>query len=331
MNYIISEKQTKLFHKNQDPNKPLSRFEINLLKAIHEEKKDYKTKKELLNRIDDLLMVMNVPTMMSPYYFELYKSNFREKGDFENITRADFVDPRYSKGRRTLNTEAWKYAHALLPFVGSNMSGFWARDIKGNQIYVIKSYNWYPIYVYKDGFWYEVTKRYSSSTGRQMSNVDPVSNDDLDAKVFLLTPDEMKLLLRGGNHDEIMNKKRELLMNMKSELEKKKMGRLTTWGGGEWYDGGISIKFKIKNLERLDDKIVMEVDIVDVISKRHPEKNYLRGEMPSVDKTFIEKRVAQQIRNNLKEYVGKKIGWREQDQDTEGVIIDFKFNHLKQS
>lgn len=332
MKFLFTEQEEKFFFRSKNPEKPLSRLEITLLKAIQDEKKEYKTKAELLIRISDLLMALNISTSLSKYFYELYTLNYRKKGDYENITKSDYVDPRFSKGKTTPNTAAYQYAHALLPFKGSNMSGSWARDLKGEQIYIIKSYDWYPIYVYRNGVWYEVSKRYSPSTGRHMYNVDPFitrKDEKLNANVYFLSPDEMKDVLRGKSHDEIMEKKKQDLLKSKEQFINKRASRLKTYGGDEWHGGSVSVKFKVNDIIKENNRIIIFVDIIDVISKRNPEKNYLRGEMPGIDKKFVEKRVSQNIKEKFKEYVGKKIGWY--DEDYSGANFDMKFNHLKTS
>ena len=99
---------------------------------------------------------------------------------------------------------------AQLPFKGSNLEGYWSEDNKGVRYYVVKSYGWYPIYIYKNNMWYEISDRYSSSTGRQVSNSNPIEwNEDLYEKVFLVTANEMKMLERNATHQDIVNNKRK--------------------------------------------------------------------------------------------------------------------------
>jgi hypothetical protein len=55
-----------------------------------------------------------------------------------------------------------------IPFKGSNTHGEYM-----NGSYVVFSYNWYPIFVFKDGQWFENEDTYSVSTAKQMSQLRP--------------------------------------------------------------------------------------------------------------------------------------------------------------
>lgn len=326
MLYIISEQQFKIY-KSQDPNKPLSRFEIKILKTIHEEKKDYTTRDKLIKRIEYLLPFLNINPKLAQYFYELYRANYRKKGDFENITKEDYVDPQQGRGKTTSNTNAWKYSIAQLPFRGQNITGFWGRTNKGEPVYIINSYDWYPIYIFKDGKWYQTSDRYSSSTGRQMSNVNPHDDDNLETQVYLLTKDEMKQLLSGLSHDELMKNKINSLLSQKDFFLKKRVQRVTTWGGENWNGGTIHIKYKIKDIVPDGDFVKMKVDITDVVSKRKPELNYLKGEMPGVTKEYVETRATGDLKSKLKEFIGATN--RHYYKIPENTNVKFEFNHTK--
>lgn len=64
-----------------------------------------------------------------------------------------------SKIPRSSNRSAGELTTSLEPFEGSNLSA----SYKGN-VYIVWSFNWYPIYVHKDGQWYENTEGRSIST-----------------------------------------------------------------------------------------------------------------------------------------------------------------------
>jgi len=66
------------------------------------------------------------------------------------------------------NREARSYVQNRTPFRANNLSGENYGDI-----YVVKSYGYYPIFVYKDGVWYENSNKYSSSTAKQMGQSRP--------------------------------------------------------------------------------------------------------------------------------------------------------------
>jgi hypothetical protein len=89
---------------------------------------------------------------------ELYRSN---------ITKKKF-NTANSKGRELVTNR--------IPFKGSNTQGIY---VNSGKTYVVYSYNWYPIFVYKNGQWFENSNRYSVSTAKQMSQLRPITNVDI--------------------------------------------------------------------------------------------------------------------------------------------------------
>lgn len=91
---------------------------------------------------------------------------------------------KYSNGGgvRTSNKESRELVRDREEFKANNLSGE-----KVGDVYVVKSYGYYPIFVYKDGKWYENQDKYSKSTAKQMGqarptgDVEKVSTDELKA------------------------------------------------------------------------------------------------------------------------------------------------------
>ena len=210
MKYVISEIQfKKLLEQSKEPSMTLIE---KLFKLLNEEKKKHKTRAALIEVIKNFSKYVDIPEEYSLYLLELYLLNYNKDGDYSNLSKGNFIDPRTMKGKTTPNTRANLYTIAQMPFKGSNLEGYWAKDWNGKPYYKVASYRWYPIYIYKDNKWYEVTKRYSSSTSKQMSNANPVEwSDYLISTVYTLTQDEMKMLEQGKSHDEIMKSKLEKL------------------------------------------------------------------------------------------------------------------------
>jgi hypothetical protein len=257
--------------------------------------------------------------------------NYRKDGDYSNLTKDNFVDPRKMKGKVAPNTKASQYTIAQLPFKGSNLEGYWSEDRDGKPYYKVVSYGWYPIYIYKDDKWYESIKSYSSSTSKQMSNANPVSwNDFLDNVVYALTQDEMKMLEQGKSHEEIMQAKLKKLKSAETELSKRKKTS-KTWS----YDQQIpkvNIKFKVKSIDIEDDKAIVTVDIYDVLKREDGKEvpttqNYLKGEIPNITPKFIEDNIKSKLRDELKDYIGTRS--RYTGENSTKTQVEFKFNHLK--
>lgn len=304
---------------------------VKLFKYIKGYKKKGRTKKDVLEFIEKTLTLMGIPKEFALFVLEAYVLNYRKSGDYSDLTRENFIDPRYAKGKTTSNTKADNYTIAQMPFRGSNLEGSWKQDPNGVNYYEVTSYGWYPIYIYKDGNWYQNSKGYSSSTGRQMRNANPLSyNTTVQSEVYLLTPEELEHLKRGANHEQVMKKKLENLKKTESEIISK---RLTTARSYYWGDtGAYNIKFKIKSIDYKDNKAIITIDVYDVLKRSggkgiETPENYLKGELPDIDKDKVEKVITQSLREKLRDFRGVR-GYYNGPLDEKSPLV-LKFNHLK--
>jgi len=94
--------------------------------------------------------------------FQVFKDNWRNPDD--ELVRTDISKRKL----RTSNTRGRQLVLNKIPFKGSNTHGEYV-----NGSYVVFSYNWYPIFVFKDGQWFENEDRYSRSTSKQMGQLRP--------------------------------------------------------------------------------------------------------------------------------------------------------------
>jgi hypothetical protein len=300
---------------------------IKLFQFLNEQKSNYKTKVELEKAIKDYLPYFGIDEYYATYILEVYLLNYRQDGDYSSLTKDNFIDPRTMKGKRTPNYNAKVYTKAQLPFEGSNLRGYWRTTIDG-KIYVVESYGWYPVYIFKDGKWYENSDRYSSSTGKQMNASQPYRwNDTLKTEVYLLTLREMEMIERGASHEQVMKQKREAFKELAPSLVSQKL--TTTKSPSYGQVPNTSIKFKISSVEEMDDKNVVNVDIQDVLKtingKQVPTpENYLKGEIPNVTPEKVEKEIEKKLRGNLRDYLGPKFSDKPEEEN-----IVFRFNHLK--
>ena len=166
-----------------------------------------------------------------------------------------------------------------------------------------------------------------------MSNANPVEWDEkFDDKVYLLTPHEMKMLIRGYSHDEIMKHKLTDIKAKEPELISKKTNIIRPYNFGENQRTPISIKYKIKSIDTEGDKPVINVDVVDVLKRKHntslntPE-NYLKGELPGIDKEYVEDKLSQNLKGKFRDFVGPRIRYHGPLKDIHK--IKFNFNHLR--
>jgi hypothetical protein len=306
---------------------------VKLFKMLNEEKKKNKTRASLIQVIENYAPYMNIPSEYALYLLELYVLNYRKDGDYSELTKGNFIDPRKQQGKTTSNPKAKLYTIAQLPFKGSNLIGRWSKDYKGTPFYEVVSYNWYPVYIFKDDKWYEVTKRYSSSTSRQMENANPVKwNNELEEAVYLLTEKEMDMLKRGMSHEQIMKHKVEALKKFEPELTKRKKTAKSYRWYGDAETANANIKFKIKSIEDEGDKAIVEVDILDVIlrgdrGEEPTPQNYLKGEIQGMNKEIAEEKVKVKIMGLLRDYMATRFRYNGEDPPIQNIF--FKFNHLK--
>jgi hypothetical protein len=322
---------------SEQSNEPSLRVITKLFILLDEEKKKNRTRASLLEAIKNFAPYMGIPKGFEQYILELYVLNFRKDGDYSNLTKENFVDPRKQSGKVVSNPKANLYTIAQLPFRGSNLEGYWTEDPKGVPYYKVVSYGWYPIYIFKDDKWYEVTKSYSSSTGRQMSNSNPVPwHDDTFDSVYTLTPEEMKLLERGYSHEEVMNTKPKKLKTIEPNLTKRKK-TAKTYGyptqNPDEFVPNTNIKFKVRNIDVEDNKAIVNIDVYDVFKREnntdvYTPENYLKGEIPNLNPTKVEEAIKIKMRGELKDYIGKRFRWT--PEDPRGSNIEYKFSHLKQ-
>jgi hypothetical protein len=308
-----------------EPNKVI----VKLFKILNTQKSNYNNKRDLQTAIKDYLPYFGIDPDFAPYILELYLLNYREDGDYSSLTKDNFIDPRKMKGKRTPNYNAKVYTKAQLPFEGSNLRGYWRTTMDG-KIYIVESYGWYPVYIFKDGKWYETSDRYSSSTGKQMNASQPYRwNDTLDTQVYLLSRQEMEMIERGATHEKVMELKRKAFRDMAPSLISQKVSTAKSPSYNP-VAPNTSIKFKISSVEEIDDKNVVTVDIYDVLKTRAgvqiatPE-NYLKGEIPNLTPEKVEKQIETKLRNNFQDYLGPKFSGKPEEEN-----IVFRFNHLKE-
>ena len=316
--------------------KNLEPYIVKLFKFLNEEKKTNKTRALLLSAIQNIMPYLGIPDGYEVYLLELYLLNYRKDGDYSGLTKENFVDPRNMKGKWVTNPKSNLYTIAQLPFRGSNLEGYWNEDDKGVPYYVVKSYGWYPIYIFKDDKWYEVAERYSSSTGRQMSNANPVEwNEDLYEKVLLTTSEEMRMLERGASYQDIINNKRKSIKSREEEFQKRRLSTATQYNS--WWaqnDTPIpyKVKFKINSIDDSGEKVIVNVDIYDVLkmedSKQLPTpENYLKGELPGITKEKVEKTLRRKLNADMRPFIGPRYNYN--DPLPQSSVIEYRFNHLK--
>jgi hypothetical protein len=138
------------------------------------------------------------------------------------------------------------------------LEGYWDVNRNGDWYYVVTSYNWYPIFLFINNKWYRVSNSYSSSTGKQMSQANPVRWDSgLDAKVMMVTKQEIKDIRDGRDMGEIKTSRLENFINT---ISHNLIGttKMTSIGS---YDDRKKVKYTITDIKQEGDKIVFHIRI----------------------------------------------------------------------
>lgn len=111
--------------------------------------------------------VMSIVGMEAFEMYQIFKDNVSTVSN-NPLVRKDIKD----KKMKTANIRARDLVVNRIPFKGSNTHAEY-----NNGAYVVFSYDWYPVFVYKDGQWFENEQGYSMSTKKQMSQMRPYNFD----------------------------------------------------------------------------------------------------------------------------------------------------------
>lgn len=113
MKYIISESQYNFLIEVEQEEPPINRVVLKLFRFLNQHKKLYKTKSQLLKAVKDYLPFFGIPENKASFILELYLLNYRPDGDYSNLTKDNFVDPRNVEGKRTMNWESQEITQPL--------------------------------------------------------------------------------------------------------------------------------------------------------------------------------------------------------------------------
>lgn len=228
-NFKVRKIIKEQFEKSGD--KPLGKREIIFFKRLNKEKHKYPTQKELLNHIREMMPFIGKSPADGRLYYEVYTQNYRPEGDYENITIDEFKNYRDFKQKKITNSTAYEYSSGKIPFKGSNLEGFWDVNNKNNWYYVVESYGWYPIFLFINDKWYGNIDSYSSSTAKQMSNVNPTHyNSGLKDDVTYVRKVDLDNLMHGLSYDEINQNRINDFVDNFDNIGQSKLITIGRWG-----------------------------------------------------------------------------------------------------
>ena len=261
--------------KEEQESPVLNKKEILLFKYINDNKQNAGTKNEMIKFIQEMLRYFGMSINDATMYYEIYTANFRPDGDYENLNKENFKDYRLFKQRKVANNSAYEYATAKMPFKGSNVEGQWDVNNNNDWYYEIKSYGYYPVFLFINNQWYRTLDTYSPSTRKQMSQVNPVKYDsNLKSDVVSVTKGEMERLMDGRYNLERVNTDR--VSNFVSR--KDKVTNQSKLISGGWGDNAHRVNFMIKDVEDVDGKIKISVKVLKagkmIDRKMIPDSNF---------------------------------------------------------
>jgi hypothetical protein len=236
----------------------LSDKEIKLFKLINSKRSSLTTRDKMIDYIRMALNLIGKPVGEARFYYEVYTSNYRPQGDYENLTKDNFVDYRGFKQHKTSNKDAWEYSAAKMPFKGSNLEGEWDVNYFGNWYYVVKSYGWYPIFLYIDKQWYQVDDNYSNSTSKHLSHSRPTRySSNLRDEIISVTLDEIKQLIGGKKLEDIERNRYDRFVDKgKEEITSNKKTKTFGWG-----NDAIKATYTITGVNVDGNDIIFDFDI----------------------------------------------------------------------
>ena len=294
---------------------PLSEKEIRLFKYLNKHKQDMGNQSKMLAFVKTMMPFVGRPESDARFYYEVYTANYRPNGDYENLDKTTFRNFKEFKQKKTPNNNAYQFSSAKIPFKGSNLEGYWDVNNKNDWYYVVKSYNWYPVYLFINNQWYVVSNNYSSSTSKQISHANPVRyNSGLNAKVISVTKNEMANLIDGKSLEDV---KSERVTNFGEKFASSLIGTKKLLSIG-WGDNRKKVNYTISNVKSEDGKIKIEVTINKAGTVEGTNKMVINPEgyvHPSPFSEDLEDGIKSKIMMDNKDYLT--------DDNTE-----FTFNHL---
>jgi hypothetical protein len=279
---------------------------------------------EILRYFKTLLPYYGIDESKSKLYYIVYQNNFRQDGDYSTISWSEFKGPKDWRERKIKsNRDADEYVESLTPFKANNLSGQWETDSNNNDLYVVLSYGYYPIYIYKNGKWYGNNNKYSSSTAKHMSYSRPKG-----VNIKFLNRQEMEDLRRSGTIESFIEKRKEEVLNRRDVLKSKYKNK-----SFKDYSTNTRISFTLDSILKKGNRILFVITVNDVFLadrnfKPTSDENYLLGEIPNVNKEYVENRIISFLTGELYHLYLEE---RKEGARRLTSTFDFKFKHKKEN
>ena len=236
--------------------------EIKIFNLLNREKQNLKSKGEITEYLKKVLGYLGYDKGDSMYYYYLYSLNYRPDGRYEEIKKGEEKSLSDIKAGKIANYTMSTFAKGKIPFKGNNVEGFWETDPKGVKQFVITSYGWYPIYIFKDKFWYQVSEPFSKSTSKQMGQT-RIWGDNR----YVLEPQQMNQLRNGVDINKIQD---SIFDGFYDFLKTSYEGRNYIFITGTnplrqfgYPTDKVRFKIRLDSIEK-NDKIIFNLDVLEV-------------------------------------------------------------------
>jgi hypothetical protein len=278
--------------KEYEEEKAFTKNEVLFFKFLNTYKKASKaTKPELSKFILNNMSSFGFDPAEFTHYINLYTQNYREDGRYDLTKKSEINQYHTLKKQKTSNANARDFVVELKPFKGSNLRADWEQDHNGEWAYIVYSWDWYPIFMYKYKRWFEVDDRYSSSTGKHMSNATPRRyNEKLGKTMYIVSRKDMRDLRDGNQTVESVTKNKNKMFTDKIE---KQIDNLQQVRLG--WDPRVRIVFNFESVTIEDDSPVIDLEVVKIDKMGgqtytqidREAGNFFRDEMVGVTKEYV--------------------------------------------
>jgi hypothetical protein len=244
MKIILTESQYKRLFEQEE--RAFSKIEVAIFKNLNKNKFKLSNISAIKEYIRRALRTFGLENDTSNVidFLKLYINNYREDGMYELTTQSELKKLPDYKAERSTNIRSSSLTRSRIPFKGSHLKGVWETDSNYIHQYVVLSYEWYPLYIFKNDQWYEVDDRYSNTTAKQMNHSRPSYN------TIELSRKEMERLRIGLD-----------IFESKSDVIFEKCNSLVGQSFRERSINGKPTIFKILSMVRDDEKVKVQVEL----------------------------------------------------------------------
>jgi hypothetical protein len=250
-----------------------------------------------------------------------YTQNYREDGRYEDTKTSELKQYHTLKSKKVTNTNASERVAELLPFKGSNLEGRWEQDGKGEWAYVVISYGWYPIYIYKYKKWFEASNTYSSSTSKQMRNTRPTRwNSKIGKEMLICDRNEMEEIRRGVIKPDqlVVNKNNKFTESIDKLIDSRTLQTIRVG----WFPR-VRLSFYYTGVrfnEKMPEVTINVVKVDKIVDNKIDREagDFFSDNMNGVSKEYLKNSIDSYFERSFSEMLGRSL--------SENLIVNITYN-----